>query len=276
MLKIKQDKLITAGEFAYIAESTKRTIHWYTKQGLLKPKKVNSRGYRFYSIEQIIDFQVISLLRKLNFSLPEIKKFLRKNTSPKELFLQKKKDLLKEVSNLQKKIKDISEFYTNMETEGVFVKPNIKIIPTFKAYIIEKVGAYSQIYNYCFELKSYFSKVPKNATYFVAFPDREYSPRKDRLKIGVVATSNMKLKKEAKDIVQKETISSFKSLNYRLIGSPSLISMIIMQMHEYMRKRYIKQNLKIPINELEFYIRSALNGHQDDNTCISEINIPIL
>lgn len=47
-------------------------------------------------------------------------------------------------------------------------------------------------------------------------------------------------------------------------------------MHEYMREKHIKQNLNVPINELEFYTNSALNGNQDDNTMVSEINIPVL
>ena len=276
MLTIKQEKLLTSGVFARVAQSTKRTVHWYTNHGLLKPKKINSKGYRFYSIEQIIDLQVIMLLRKLNFSLPEIKKFLRKNASTKELFIQKKKELLEESKRLQKKIQDISDFYRNLETTGVLVKPTIKTIPSFKAYFIERTGPYSKIYDYCFELKSYFSFIPKNATYFVLFPDREYSPKKDRLRIGVIATSDIKLKVESETIVKKEAIPTFKSLNYRHVGSPALISLIIMQMHEYMRKKHIKQNLNIPINELEFYTNSALNGNKDDNTMVSEINIPIL
>lgn len=51
--------------------------------------------------------------------------------------------------------------------------------------------------------------------------------------------------------------------------------MMIMQMHKYMTQKKFKQNLTIPINEIEFYIKSALNGHLDENTVISEINIPI-
>ena len=146
MLNIKQEKLLTSGVFARTAESTKRTIHWYTSHGLLKPKKINSKGYRFYSIGQIIDLQVIMLLRKLNFSLPEIKKFLRKNASTKELFIQKKKSLLEEATQLQKKIQDISDFYRNLETNGVLVKPTLKTNLSFQAYFIEKILALEENY----------------------------------------------------------------------------------------------------------------------------------
>lgn len=276
MLNIKNENLITAGEFARLSQPTKRTVHWYVEQGLLRPKKINSKGYRFYSIEQIIDFQVIMLLRKLNFTLPEIKKFLNKNASTQKLFLEKRQTLQKEVASLQKKIDDISTHYINLNSLGVLVKPTIKTLNAFNSFFIEKTGAYAQIPSYLVELKSCFSSIPNNAIYFVLFPDREYSPKKDRMKIGVVATDDMKLKDEAKKLVIEEIIPSFKSLHYQHIGSPVLISMIIMQMHTYMGKNKIKQNLSIPINELEFYTLSVMNGHRDENTMISEINIPII
>jgi len=276
MLTTKQEKLLTSGQLAKLAQSTKRTVHWYTEHGLLRPKSTNVKGYRFYSIEQIIDLQVIMLLRKLHFSLPEVKRFLRKNASTKELFLQKKSVLEQDVANLQENIQEISSFYKNLETEGVLIKPVVKTVPSFKAFYIEKVGPYSKILDYCSELKSYFSKLPKDTTYFVLFPDREYAPKKDRLKIGVVAKQEMKLKVEFKTTVKMDKIPSYKALTYKHEGSPALISMLIMQMHAYMDKKKIKQNLTLPINELEFYINSSLNTDIGINDWLSEITIPIL
>ena len=276
MLSIKEEKFITAGEFARLAQSTKRTVQWYSKNGLLTPKKVNSKGYRFYSIAQIIDFQVIMLLRKLDFSLPEIKRVLRKNASTKALFMQKKQELLGQVSTLERQIQDISSFYQNLEDTGILIKPVIKTVPSFKAYILEKVGPYSQILNYCLELKDCFSHISKDAVFFVLFPDREYAPKKDRMQIGVVISVDMRLKETAEEKIFEETIPSFKALNYTHIGPPALISMFIMQMHTFMEKNKLKQDLSITTNELEFYLKSDMNGHHDKNTQVSEINIPIV
>lgn len=39
-------KYITSGELAKLAGATKRTILWYDKLGIIKPKKVLSNGYR--------------------------------------------------------------------------------------------------------------------------------------------------------------------------------------------------------------------------------------
>ena len=90
--------LLTIGEFAKLAETTKRTVLWYEEEGILKPKQINTENkYRLYSADQIIDLKAIMLLRKLNFSIVEIKKFLSKN-NPEELFNLKKKALKQEIA----------------------------------------------------------------------------------------------------------------------------------------------------------------------------------
>lgn len=86
----------------------------------------------------------------------------------------------------------------------------------------------------------------------------------------------MKLKKEFESLVKQEIIPEFKALSYKHYGPPALISMIIMQMHRYLAKKGLKQDLKLPINELEFYIESSLNNQIEDNDWVSEMNIPIV
>lgn len=267
--------LITTGEFAKLSESTKRTVLWYTQKGLLHPVRINSRGYRFYSPEQIIDFQVIILLRRLNFSLMEIKKFLRQNSSPKKLFLEKKQIIKDEIKYLQVNLRDINKYYNVLEKEGLLVKPIIKTVKSFPIYYIERIGSYAKIPDYCLELKSYFSKLPENAIFLTIFSANKYLPKKDNLKIGVVVKSNMKLKKEYKNLVKKEIVSGFKALSYTHIGSPALISMFWKQMRNYKDKHRIKRDYSLPFFELEFYKKGALNNFYDSDNMISELNLPI-
>lgn len=163
-----EPNLITDGEFAKLSRSTKRTVHWYTKEGLIRPVKINSKGYRFYSTEQIIDFQVIMLLRKLNFSLPEIKKFLHQNSSKKDLFNSKRKELETELKKIQKSLKEIDSFYLNYEKEGILIKPTVRTINSIDIYFIEKVGPYSKISEYLQELKSSFKKCLRMQSFFLS------------------------------------------------------------------------------------------------------------
>ncbi|MBI3485962.1 MerR family transcriptional regulator [Candidatus Daviesbacteria bacterium] len=272
---MKQDELVTAGEFARLSQSTKRTVIWYSQNGLLRPVKVNSQGYRFYKPEQIIDFQVIMLLRRLNFSLAEIKKFLRVK-SPKELFKDKEKVVKDEMLRLQTISKNITNYYSNLEKFGVLVEPKFKVIKSFNIYYIDRVGAYSQIYDYGLELKSYFSKIPKNTAYLTIFSSNEYLPKKDNLRVGVVVNKGMKLKKQAKEIVKRWTVPRFKSLSYTHIGSPALISMMWKQMRDYKDKYKLKRDYSYPFFELEFYIKTGLNDFHDEERMISELNMPMV
>ncbi len=266
---------LTAGELARLAQTTKRTVQWYTEKGLLTPVYINSKGYRFYTSEQIIDLQAVMLLRKLNFSLSEIKKIIRQNSSTKDLFREKKKILEIELKKLQKNLKDIDTFYSNIESEGTLIKPVIKTQNSFEMYYLEKEGPYSKIYDYSLELKSYFSKIPKNAVYLTLFPDNKYLPKKDKFKVGVVIIPGMKLKSNA-NLVKKETVPGFRSLSYKHFGSITLLSMLIEQSHQYRLNHEIKLNDKIGIHELEFYIKSGLNDEFDPENEVSEINIPII
>lgn len=273
---MKNDELITAGEFAKLSQSTKRTVIWYTKNGLLRPVKVNSKGYRFYKPEQIIDFQVIMLLRRLNFSLPDIKKILRKNASLKDYFETKQKELKKDIDLLQLNLQKVKTYYENLDKRGVLINPVIKQVKPFDIYYIERVGPYAKIYNYGLELKSCFSKVPKNATHLTLFTANAYKPKKDYLKIAVVVNPKMKLKKEFEGIVKKETTPGFKSLSYTHVGSPALISMMWAQMRMYKDKHRIKRNYNLGFFELEFYIKTGLNDFHDEERMISELNLPII
>lgn len=269
------DELITAGEFARLSQSTKRTVLWYTKNGLLRPAKVNSKGYRFYKPEQIIDFQVIMLLRRLNFSLEEIKKFLRVK-SPKELFKDKEKMAKEEILRLQTISKNITHYYSNLDKYGSLVNPKIKTFKPFEIYFIERIGSYSKIYDYGLELKSYFNKIPKNATFLTIFIANEYLPKKDNLKIGVVATKGMRLKKSSEGIVKKEVVPAFKALSYTHMGSPALISMMWKQIRDYEQRYGFKRSYKPYFFELEFYIKTGLNDFHDEERMISELNLPIV
>lgn len=273
-MKNKQD-YITAGEFARLARTTKRTITWYDQTGILKPAKVNSKGYRFYSLEQIIDFQVIMLLRNLNFSIIEIKRVLRKNNSLQDSFKEKREELKYMLIKLQKSLDDVEYYYQNLDRDGVLIKPKVKTIKSFDIYFIKKIGPYSKIYNYCEELKSYFKKIPKEAKYLTIFTANDYLPKRDNLIIGVVKTPGMELGREYAELIETMNIPEFRSLQYTHKGPPALISMVWSQMRKYMNSRNTKRDYSIPFFELEFYIKTALNGFEDDDFMVSELNLPI-
>ena len=71
------EKLMTTAEFAKFCGTSRSTLHWYDKIGLISPDVRGENGYRYYSVEKHMDFDTIYLLQKSGSSLEEIQEFIR-------------------------------------------------------------------------------------------------------------------------------------------------------------------------------------------------------
>ena len=66
--------LYRIGEFSKLTDASIRTLRYYDEIDLFKPKEIDLfTGYRYYSKEQIEDFNLIKTLQEVGFSLEEIK-----------------------------------------------------------------------------------------------------------------------------------------------------------------------------------------------------------
>ena len=73
LLKLSQ-RFLKTGEFAAFCNTTKDTLFHYDDIGLLKPLRTAPNGYRYYSLNQIYMFDLITTLKELGLSLEQIKK----------------------------------------------------------------------------------------------------------------------------------------------------------------------------------------------------------
>lgn len=97
---MKNNRYLTAGEFARTAGTTKDTLFHYDDIGLFSPEIRADNGYRYYSIEQLETFDVIYTLRELDMPLSQIRHYLE-HRSPRA-FLEL---LRKEEEIVQRKIR---------------------------------------------------------------------------------------------------------------------------------------------------------------------------
>jgi len=266
-------KLLSSGEFAQLARTTKRTILFYDEKGVLKPSKVSEAGYRFYHPNKIIDFQAISLLRQLGFSISEIKKYLKHKHSLKNIFLLKQKEIESEIKRLRYTLQKTKEFYKNLDKTGFLVKPFIKNMPSFSFYYLLKKGSYPKIKDYCFELKSCFKKIPKQAVFLTIFEEEGFHPKKCLMKIGVIAGSQLKLLKKKDSVVKMDLLPQYKALSYIHHGSGRFLSLLWESLSSYLNNHKYKQ-LK-GMKCLEFYHQTSLNNVFNEDKHIFEIQIPI-
>jgi MerR family transcriptional regulator, thiopeptide resistance regulator len=64
-------------EFARLAKVTVRTVHYYDRIGLLKPKHFDRNGFRLYGESEFARLQQITTLKFIGFSLNQIKEILK-------------------------------------------------------------------------------------------------------------------------------------------------------------------------------------------------------
>lgn len=268
-----QQNLLTTGEFAKLACTTKRTIQYYDKLGILEPFKINTKGYRYYRQEQILDFQVILLLRTLGLPLRDVKEHLSKDKSLKDLFKQKKYKVRDEIRYLKYTLRSLDKFFTNLDRSGTMVKPKVKQVKPFRICYIEKIGSYSHIASYCDELLRMFKNRPRKPITLAIFEEKGYRPKRSKMKIGVIWRKGMIIKDEFKDIVKKGKVPKFKALTYMHNGSGNLLSLFWKELEKYAQINGYKQNFNVPrLIDLEIYWKVSGKEYKQ----FFEIYMPIL
>ena len=77
------------GDFSKIIDMPVRTLRFYDQRGVLKPNMIdNFTGYRYYNDDNIVECEIIKLLKSLDFTLDEIIHY--KNNLNSEILEQKK------------------------------------------------------------------------------------------------------------------------------------------------------------------------------------------
>ena len=79
------------GDFSKMSKTTIKTLHYYEKEGLLKPIHVDrNTGYRYYETGQLVELSKIISLRQIGLSIKDIKSILKGYNI--EEILKKKKE----------------------------------------------------------------------------------------------------------------------------------------------------------------------------------------
>lgn len=99
------------GEFAKIANVTRKTLRHYDKIDLLKPYILDEKNkYRMYSVAQLEQMHTIQLLKKSGYSLLEIREFFESNSSKEMLLL-----LEDSILNIQEEINNLKSIESNLK-----------------------------------------------------------------------------------------------------------------------------------------------------------------
>ena len=96
--------LFTIGELADYQNISRQTLIFYDKTGLFKPACVDPKnGYRYYSAGQLDDLDPILIMKKIGFSLEEIREYMESSNLETSIAVLKK-----QMSAIEGKLKELA------------------------------------------------------------------------------------------------------------------------------------------------------------------------
>ncbi len=119
------------GEFSKIVDIPVRTLRFYDQYGVLQPSEIDEfTNYRYYSEEDVIECELIKLLKSLDFTLEEI--VLYKNNLNSEIIEKKKKELHERMYLLSLKCERLEileeELINNKENKKIKKTPEERVL----------------------------------------------------------------------------------------------------------------------------------------------------
>lgn len=116
--------MFTVGEFARLAQVSKRLLRYYDEIGLLTPSHIDpSSGYRYYHAAQMLDLNRILALKDLGLSLEQVQRVQHDHISTEEIqgmLLLKKAEIEQQMQDELKRIRNIEsrlQSIRNAETQ---------------------------------------------------------------------------------------------------------------------------------------------------------------
>ncbi len=127
----------TINKVAKISGVSTRTLRYYDEIDLLKPKRINSSGYRIYSQKEIDILQQILFYKELGLPLNKIKEIINSKDFDFKLALyEHKNNLLNQKNKIELMLKTIEN--TIKSVEGEIIMSNKEKFECFKEDILKQ------------------------------------------------------------------------------------------------------------------------------------------
>lgn len=124
-------------EVMKILEMSKKSIEIYEKSGLISPMKDES-GYRIYGEKELNILKKVQMLRKMDFSISEIKLFITEQDD--QLFYRKKEQLEREAFQIATKLQYLDYVRLAMENDDQFMEVNEDLRNSLKVFDDEGIN----------------------------------------------------------------------------------------------------------------------------------------
>lgn len=261
--------MLTTQQFAALCNTTKKTIIYYDRIGLLKPF-VRKKTFRKYNPKQVLIFQKIQLLKSFGLTLSEIKHSLKKTSGLSDVFTAQKKELVHEKTILEKRTAKLDEYISNLKNNKPMVVPEILSVKPYIVFGIEKTGRYVDIGNHQREA---FYLIGDNAFRQVGvtiFHTGQYHPEQSQMTSGVVLKKRLSHMPDEGEIID---IPEHRAVSYIHTGTYSYLSYIWQFLDAFVKENKLKLHPTLHVRE--FYIVGSPIGVKEEDF-ITKLQIPII
>lgn len=259
------------GDFSKITQLTVKALRYYDQEEILKPSYRNEEnGYRFYDDNDFKKARLILLLRKLQFSVAEIKDVVAgyENSSDLPYFLEEKKKIIEARIEEEKLLLKSIDLYINYDQEGddhieyIVSKQNIDdaLIAS-----IRYTGKYNDVGKYIGKLYSAV-KGNVNGYPFSCYYDSEYREEAD---IELCLPTSKKINHE---YIRVRELPAITALCTTHVGPYENLSMAYKAILDYAREH----NLKCSVPSREIYVKGPGRIFKGNpNKYITKLVVPI-
>lgn len=260
------------GEFSKITNLTTKALRYYDEQEILKPSFRSESEYRLYSESDFEKAQLIIQLKKLNFSIAEMKEVLRNCDSNEDIqyyFEEKKNFIEKRIQEEKALIKKIEEHLLpkNKEVTQMTYKIEVKTVQPIAVASMRFQGKYSDVGHYIGKIYKVV-KDKANGAPFNCYYDEEFKEDAD---IELCVPTKGILHSSNSDIICKQ-LPQIKGIATIHTGSYETLNQAYKALLDYAFEHQLK--CKIPSREIYQKGPGAIFKGNPDKY-VTEIIIPI-
>lgn len=165
-----EERLYRIGLFSKMNQVTIKTLRYYDEVGVLHPCFIDpDNGYRYYRSSQIEPLHRLLALRRIGYSIEEIKR-AQDGESEQQILQRKKQQLLQEIAERMSMLSQIEGYLQQTEESyhmvikkipAVIVASIRKVVPNFDVLFgmipemgveMEKAGCVCALPEYCFNI----------------------------------------------------------------------------------------------------------------------------
>lgn len=261
------------GEFSALSKTTIKTLRYYEKEGLIIPRRVDEfTGYRYYDSSQLDEVARIVNLRKLGFSIKDIKRVLS-GAQLEQLLNERLHDVEAEIENHKRQLAEINRMIKEINmSQEIITKKLTRCTVYYKEGIIkdysELTGFIIQSGAECQQLNPSIKCVQPDYC-FVNYLDGQYKEK------------DIKVRYAQAVVPQDEPFAENESIKFKTLEEVNAVCIYHKGAYDELGKSYsaimkhIEENgFEIADFPRERYIDGVWNK-DDVNEWLTEIQVPI-